>query len=140
MIEWRPDNQTITSDYYSMVLQKLREASKSTRRGSLTQSVLLQHDNAKPHVSFKTKAAIRELGFEVMPHPAYSPDLAPSDYWLFARVKDWLSGKNFSSNSALASSVNQWVKVTPKDFFTSGLQRLPVRWQKCIDARGDYFE
>lgn len=34
----------------------------------------------------QTQATIRELGFEVLPHPPYSPDLAPSDYWLFGEM------------------------------------------------------
>ena len=59
----------------------MREAIKRERRGKLRRGVLLQHDNARPYVSSKTVAAIRELGFECLPHPPYSPDLAPSDYW-----------------------------------------------------------
>ncbi|KAJ4429430.1 hypothetical protein ANN_21599 [Periplaneta americana] len=44
---------------------------------------LLQHDSARPHSANMTKAAIQELGWEVIPHPAYSPNLAPSDFHLF---------------------------------------------------------
>ena len=54
------------------------------------------HDNARPHVSYQTKDAIRRLGFECLPHPPYSPDLAPSDYWLFGEMKRPLRGIRFS--------------------------------------------
>ena len=61
----------------------MREAIKRKRSGKLSRGVLLQHDNARPHVSKQTKEAIYRLGVECVPHPPYSPDLAPSDYWLF---------------------------------------------------------
>jgi len=47
-------------------------------------SVLFQQDNVKPHTANRTAEKIVELeGIELLPHPAYSPDLAPSDYYLF---------------------------------------------------------
>jgi hypothetical protein len=46
--------------------------------------VILQHENARPHTANMTKAASgTRLGLEIIPHPPYSPDLAPSDYRLF---------------------------------------------------------
>ena len=39
-----------------------------------------------------------ELGFESLPHPPYSPDLAPSDCYLFLNLKRWLCGRRFESN------------------------------------------
>ena len=75
-IDWLPEQSTINSDYYVRELEELREVIKRERRAKLTRGVLLQHDNARPHVSSKTNDAIRRLGFECLPHPPYSPDLA----------------------------------------------------------------
>ena len=47
---------------------------------------LLLHDNAPVHASAVSKEAIRKAGFTELPHPAYSPDLAPSDYYLFPNL------------------------------------------------------
>jgi histone-lysine N-methyltransferase SETMAR len=44
---------------------------------------ILQQDNATPHTSARTRDAIEHLGFSFLPHPPYSPDLAPSDFHLF---------------------------------------------------------
>ena len=46
----------------------------------------------------KTMSKLSELGYELLPDPPYSPDLAPSDYWLFADLKNMLEGKRFGSN------------------------------------------
>ncbi|KAI6658206.1 hypothetical protein LOD99_15475 [Oopsacas minuta] len=82
-LDWLPEKKTINSDYYVEELKELRQVIKRGRRGKLTRGVLLHHDNARAHVSSKTMAAIDDLGFECLAHPPYSPDLAPSDYWLF---------------------------------------------------------
>ncbi len=87
LIDWLPEKVTVNSDYYIQVLSNLKEQIKENRRGKCSRGVLLQHDNAPPHTSAKTMAAIGELGFTLIPPPAYSPDLAPSDYWLFPELK-----------------------------------------------------
>ena len=72
---------TVTSASYSDLLQNhLRHAIKSKRRGLLSSGVLLQHDNAGPHTARTIVATITDLHFECLPHPSYSPDLAPSDF------------------------------------------------------------
>ena len=81
--DWIPGKTTINSDYYTTTeLEELQAAIKRERRGHPDSS-----NNARPHVSALTTNTIRRLGFECLPHPAYSPDLAPSDYWLFGEMK-----------------------------------------------------
>ena len=59
-------------------LDRLAEAVRQKRPDKT--KIILQHDNAKPHTAKLTKAKIQELGWEVLPHSPYSPDIAPSDY------------------------------------------------------------
>ena len=49
------------------------------------EKVLFHQDNAWRHKSIATMAKLYELQFELLPHPCYSPDLAPNDNWLFYR-------------------------------------------------------
>ena len=49
--------------------------------------VLFHQDNAPAHKSVVAMAAVRDCGFELVDHPPYSPDLAPSDYFLFPNMK-----------------------------------------------------
>jgi len=64
----------------------------------LLKKVLLLHDNASPHTASQTAETINHLGFEVLKHPAYSPDLAPSDYHLYGPLKNALRGRRFSTD------------------------------------------
>jgi histone-lysine N-methyltransferase SETMAR len=58
--------------------------------------VLLQQDSARPHTAKKTLQKIEELeGIELLSHPAFSPDLEPSDYYLFCSMAQFLRGKKF---------------------------------------------
>ena len=71
---------TINGQYHANLLRDhLHPALKRERRGRITAGVLLQQDNAPPHISQVGMAAVAELGYTLVPHPPYSPDLAPSD-------------------------------------------------------------
>lgn len=140
LIKWLPEGRTVNSTYYCEVLRDLRTAIREKRRGKLTHGVLLQHDNARPHTSDETMAVIHELGFTVVPHPPYSPDLAPSDYALFAEMKKPLRGKRYETLQQLASAVSKWVSDTPADFFSSAIDKLHERWAHCVTIRGNWVE
>jgi hypothetical protein len=52
----------------------------------LSKGILFLQDNAAPHKATITHQKLADLHFEVLKHPAYSPDLAPSDYCLFSNL------------------------------------------------------
>ena len=53
-------------------------------------SVILHHDNARPHTSRATKNLIDEFGWEILIHPSYSPDLAPTNFHFFRSLQNHL--------------------------------------------------
>ena len=53
--------------------------------------VILQHDNARPHVAKVVKTYLETLKWEVLPYPPYSPDVASSDYHLFRSMAHGLA-------------------------------------------------
>ena len=83
LIDYKPAGTSITGEYYANVIKQLRVAIKEKRRRKLAAGVLLLHDNAPVRKSRFAQAAIHECKFEQFNHPPYSPDLAPSDYYLF---------------------------------------------------------
>jgi hypothetical protein len=83
----------------------------------LSAGVLLLHDNAPVHISAKSQAAIQQCGFQQLNHPPYSPDLAPSDYFLFRVMKNIFRGKRFSSDEEVKEAVTTWFEEQSKDFF-----------------------
>jgi len=90
---------TVTSvNYFNMLRNELRLAIRSKQRGRLTHGVLLLRDNARPHTAHLTINTIWQLNWEVLEHPAYSPDLAPSDFHLFGPLKNDLRGRRFAAD------------------------------------------
>ena len=96
---------TVKANRYCQTLDELIEAVRRKRPGRLTSGVLLQHDNATPHTANATQDWIRRFGWEVLPHPSHSPDLAPSDYHLFGPMKRHLSGQRFTGDDDLVEAV-----------------------------------
>ncbi|GFR68440.1 transposase [Elysia marginata] len=87
---------TMTAPYYIQnVLSQVKSAANEQRPKVSTSRTLLLYDKAGPHKSRATTQSLRELGIQVLPHPAYSPDLAPCDFLLFAILKDRLAGRKF---------------------------------------------
>jgi len=86
----------------------------------LSAGVLLLHDNAPVHMSAKSQAAIQQCGFQQLNHPPDSPDIAPSDYFLFQVMKKFLQGKRFSSDLEVKEAVTTWFEEQSKDFFFPG--------------------
>lgn len=139
-IDYMPHNTTITGQYYAGLLGRLRESIKNKRRGKLTRGPLLLHDNAPVHMSHVAQGAVREHGFQQLPHPPYSPDLAPSDFFLFRHLKKALRGRRFLDDEEVHTAAEQWFQDQPEMFYSGSLNELCHRWQKCIDIRGDYVE
>lgn len=138
---YMPKKTNVNSETYCDILQNhLKPAIRSKRRGMLSAGVLLQHDNARPHTSKKTTAAIQEMRLQVLEHPPYSPDLAPSDYHLFGPLKKHLGGTKFSSDEEVKDAVHEWLCTRPKSFFSAGIHALVKRWQLCIERQGGYVE
>ena len=140
LIDYLPHNSTITGVYYAELLSRLRDAIKNKRRGKLTHGPLLLHDNAPVHTSQIAQAALRDCGYQQLPHPPYSPDLAPSDFFLFRHLKKALRGKKISNDDELKEATEAWFGGLSENFFAAGVNELPQRWQKCIDVMGDYIE
>ncbi|GFO44908.1 histone-lysine N-methyltransferase SETMAR [Plakobranchus ocellatus] len=87
-----------------------------------------------------TSKWLQRYGWEILPHPAYSPDLAPSDFHLFGPLKRHLGGMAFETGDDLISELRNWFDNLDVDFFRVGINSLLSRWQKCIDLHGDYVE
>jgi hypothetical protein len=85
-------------------------------------------------------ATLLKLKWEVLPHPPYSPDVAPSYFNLFGPMKRGLGGKRFRNNDEVIAAVQSWVHKQPQTFFETVIKKLPERWHKCMAVNGVYIE
>jgi hypothetical protein len=83
---------------------------------------------------------MQEQQWEVLEHPPYSPDLAPSTFHLFGPLKHHLSAEHFPDDEAVEREVTAWFRQQPKEFYATGFQGLVKRWDKCLSVHGDYVE
>ena len=76
------------------------------------------------------RVLFHELRYELLPHPPYSPDLAPTDYFLFPNLKKWLGRKRFYANDKIISQTNTYFEDLEKSYFLEGIQKLEKNWLK----------
>ena len=94
--------------------------------------VISQHDNARPQTSKKTQKKIKDLEISVLPHPAYSADLAPSDYFL--------RGRCFQSTEEFKNGCEELFASKEPEWYRNGLEMLAKRWKDTIENDGLYFQ
>ena len=97
-IDYLEKGIAITGAYYAALLDRLVDEIRKKRPHLRKKRILFHNDNTPSHTSNIAQAKKHELGFESLPHPPYSPDLAPCNYYLFTNLKRWLCGKHFESN------------------------------------------
>jgi len=79
------------------------------------------------------------LGWEVLSHPDYSPDLAPFDYHLFRSLEHFLRDKTFKNREDLRNKLALYFASKAAQFYRDGIRQLPGRWEKVINNNGYYF-
>jgi len=97
---------------------------------------LLHHDNA--HTSLVVTEFLTKNNMTTVPHPGYSPDVAPCDFYVFSKIKLRLKGWRFVSIEETQAE-SQQVLNTLEDF-NKCVQKWQIRWDSCIQAQCDYFK
>ncbi len=81
---------------------------------------------------------LNEQKMTIINHPPYSPDLAPSDFWLFNRIKTSLT--DHTSAESLVSQITSIVEDIPRSEYQKTFNKWIERMELCITNKGDYFE
>jgi len=76
----------------------------------------------------------------VVPHPSYSPDLAPSDLFLFPKLKMNLKGRRFQTLEEIQADSQVVLNTLRENYFQKCLKNWQRRWDRCQASEGDYFE
>ena len=105
-----------------------------------TAGVLILHDNARPHASGAVSKILERFGWQVLPHPLYSPDMSPTDFYLFPKLKKPLHGKHLRSIEEVSNEMTRVIRRINNEGILAGIQDLPKRWTTVIKHNGDYIE
>ena len=134
-----PKGQTITGNFYAN--QCLREFEQFKRRPSTrTKGLKLMHNNVRPHKTKQVKAKIASMGMIELEHPPYSPDLAPFDFYLFPKLKEYFYGRHFDTNVGLGSAIFQYLNLIPPEDYEKVFVQWLERLQRCVDNRGSILK
>ena len=136
-----PNSKTITGHFYKNgVLSKVKKYYEKRRPRTGLRGLCLIHDNAAAHKCALVQDFLKEEHVTQLPHPPYSPDLSPCDFFLFPLLKKTLSGRRYGSRCALGSAIHQCLLGVPKEAYLSAFKEWISRLQKCVDVKGEYFE
>ena len=101
--------------------------------------VIPQHDNVRPHVAKPIKTYLETLEWEVLPHPPYSIDIAPSYHYLFLLMTHGLADQQFRSYEDIEKWLDSWIASKDEYFYRNCIWALPERWAKVVANDGQYF-
>ena len=93
-------------------------------------------DNTPVHNSILVTDYLTKMGIKTVPHPPYSPDLAPCDIWLFTKLR----GCRYETIEEMKEAVTKVIDTLTQEDFHDAFKKLLERYNKYIAARGDYFE
>ncbi|GBP47415.1 Mariner Mos1 transposase [Eumeta japonica] len=89
--------------------------------------VILLHDNTGPRVAKPVKTYLEMLQWEDLPHPPYSPDIAPSDFHLFCSLAHGLPDQRFHTYEEAKKWIDSWIASKDMSFFRCGIHILLER-------------
>ena len=125
--EFVPPRMKVNADFYYDLLRRLRENVRHKRPQKWqNQKLIIHHDNALAHRSFKVLQFLAKNSMTVVPHPPYSPDLAPCDFFLFPKLKLQMKGRRFDTIEEIQEESQRVLDTFPKRDFQGCFQA----WQK----------
>jgi histone-lysine N-methyltransferase SETMAR len=134
--------RAIKANYYSKLLKdRVKAPFRSKRRGRSVKSVCLLHDNARPYAAAVTTGTLQETHWEVLPHPASSSDLAPSDFHMFGPLKETRGGEYLEPAMKLTFCAMMAGRATTNVFFFErDVMKVPESWRRWTEVQGEYIE
>ena len=137
-------NGTVNGAVYRQALRELRESIRLkcphiwNKRRTLT--IQLHDDNASPHTCADTIHFEQMTNIQRVPHPPYSPDLSPCDFFLFPRLKRSIRGTNFNNVEEMITEIEQQIGLISSWEWKTCFRDWKRHALKCVHFDGQYFE
>ena len=122
------------------MLDRLRKRIFRIRPDLAENGWILHHDNAPAHSSFLVNEFLAKKSIVTLPHPPYSPDIAPCDFFLFPKMKTHLKGTHYGSVENVQKAVTEVLNGLTLEDYQECFKSWERRWTRCIELEGDYCE
>ena len=132
-----PLGQTVNQTFYLQVLKRLRNRVVRVHL-EIANTQFLHHDNVPSDTSFTMREFLAQHNI-TFPHPPYSPDLAPCDFFLFPKLKTHLKEHHFGTVKKVQAAATRALNFSSEDFLHC-YEEWQQRWNHCIRSQGAYFE
>ena len=133
--------RTVIAEWYSTIcLPQILQALEQERPKTKDRHIFLHHDNAPAHKAKLTQEFLSSTNLVQLPHPPYSPDLAPCEFFLFPIMKRNLKGRRFESLEQLLHAMEMELRSFSKEDLGVCFATWFHRMKKCIKHDGSYFE
>ncbi len=133
--ELLPENQTINAERYRDFLD--RRISDWAMANHVAEPIIL-HDNARPHKAQIVRELLESKNWTLLPHPAYSPDMNPSDFNCFGPLKEKVKGKRYSNPNELVEAIRSAILELNQNGTFNGVSKLPEVWAQVVEKSGSY--
>ena len=131
-----PKGKSVNARFYKgNVLHKLKKYFLSRRPATGLNGRLL-HDNASSHKAAIVREYLKQEKVVELPHPPYSPDLAPCD----SRLKKHFAGRKYQTRQNLGLAIFQCLNSIPRKDYENTFKNWIKRLTLCLSHGGEYFE
>jgi hypothetical protein len=140
LVDVLPSGTRFNADYFcNMILSKVSNNGRKGSKQKTFKKMMLHMDDCRVHNSKKTEHKLKEMKLRRAPHPAYSPDISPMDFWFFGFSKGKLAGQSFEHELDLENAIRAIAEGVTK----SELFEVFLSWIKClnhvIESGGEYY-
>jgi len=133
--QYVPTGQTVNKEFYRTVLQCLRNTVRKYRPEKWRSgNWILHHDNAPAHRGITTNEFLAKHNILSLPHPPYSPDLAPCDFFLFPQLKKTMKVCRFDYTEDIQANTTRQLRAITKNDYQRCFRQWQEHWNKCIQA------
>ena len=140
IVDVLPSRQIFNSEYFIENILKNIYKIFSSRAEEIGRPITLHFDNARPHTSRKVQEYMDSHNMKKAVQPPYSPDIAPSDFFLFGYIKNILKGSKFESRDELKAAIDEILSSFPKNLLDSVFLKWENKLQQVIESNGDYLQ
>ena len=104
-------SETTTSEKYAQQIDEMHQKLQCLQLAMVNRTGwILLHDNTLLHVAQAVLQKVNDLGYEVLPHLPYSPDLLPTKYHFFKHLDNFLQGKSFHNQQEEENAFQEFIK------------------------------